>query len=225
MNTDVWIHVCGRLYFPKMSLTRPWPARTLSLPHQEAASTSVSLDQYGSPPMRKVRRTLCDFWGLVITFPWTSTLLFGKSSAVCFEETQVVYGEACSLATACQWCECTILKVESPATDQGIPWRAEISCLAKACPSCTFVSKIHECGCKPLGFEVVVTQQQTSSWNSVTLTNSHPQEDTDCSNVLQRNPVLCQAGSWEHLQTRRNVNGITQLLPRRGPPGPALIKR
>lgn len=99
MNTDVWIHVCGRLYFPKMSLTRPWPARTLSLPHQEAASTSVSLDQYGSPPMRKVRRTLCDFWGLVITFPWTSTLLFGKSSAVCFEETQVVYGEACSLAT------------------------------------------------------------------------------------------------------------------------------
>lgn len=158
LNSHLW-----QAIFSKDISHPPWPARTLSLPHQEAESISISLDQYGSPPMSKVKRTPCDFWALVITFPWTSTLLFGKNSAICFEETPVVCGEACSLATACQRCECTILKVESPATDQGMPRRAEASSLAKSCPSCTFVSRINECGCKPLGFEVVVTRQQTSS--------------------------------------------------------------
>lgn len=137
-----------------------WSARTLPSCHPEAKPTSLFLNQYGPPPMRKVRRKPCNFWGLVINIPWTSLfswgcLLLEPSHHVLREPNQSTERPSGSRVSTPSWkwtpspnWQATQLIPCGVETSQVLPQSCQVS--ANSCPTYKSVSKINDCCCKPL---------------------------------------------------------------------------
>lgn len=85
------------LYHNGISYSK-WSARTSPLPHQEVGSMPLYLNEYGFlwwfGPVSKVKRVLCDFWGLVIKMnvhecpPYTLGMFGLRTQPPHFEEVQ-----------------------------------------------------------------------------------------------------------------------------------------